>query len=605
MNRLRRHGIATLIALLATTLIGGSRASGNDLPAVDGAFPSGLASQDVGDVAAPGSSELVGTRLAVRGSGADVWGTADEFHFAHAMMTGDFMITAQVLHVDDLDRWTKAGLMIRDGVAPNARHAFLFATPRTEPGVAFQRRPVAGGASVHTAGPAVAPRVWLRLIRRGDVVTAAVRRFDSEQWTQVGEQSFDGLSRTVNVGFAVTSHVDGSVAEALFDEIRLDSLEDLPATWTGSDIGDVGAAGSSAYDGRWTVNGAGADVWGSSDAFHFAWREVTGNFELVAWVSFVEPIDVWTKAGLMMRESLAPDSRHAFLLATPTAAKGVAFQRRTTSGGSTVHTAGPPIAPGVRLRLVRTGDVVTTYYSHPIQTEDYWVRIGSETFPSLPATMLVGFAVTSHEYGTLAQATFEDFRLNLGSPEWIATDIGDVGAAGRSFIDEQSGPEFTVRGSGADVWGTTDEFHFLSREAVGDFDFSARVLVQDIDRWTKAGLMMRDGLSADARHAFIIQTPRTEKGVAFQRRPEAGGSSIHTAGPATAPPGFLRLVRTGDVITAYHKAEPDGAWAMVGSQTFTSLPATVRIGFAVSSHVDGTLAQGEFDNFALIGGTGP
>lgn len=60
-------------------------------------------------------------------------------------------------------------------------------------------------------------------------------------------------------------------------------------------------------------------------------------------------------------------------------------------------------------------------------------------------------------------------------------------------------------------------------------------------RWTKAGLMMRDGLAADARHAYIIQTPRTERGVAFQRRPVAGGPSVDTAGPAAAPSGFLRL----------------------------------------------------------------
>jgi regulation of enolase protein 1 (concanavalin A-like superfamily) len=496
--------------------------------------------------------------------------------------------------------------MIRDGVAAGARHAFLFATPTTEKGIAFQRRPETDGISIHTAGPAIAPRVWLRLIRQGDVVTAAVRFNEADPWRPVGDQVFDGLPRVVNVGFAVTSHADGSVATATFRNIRLDSLDGFSTTWKERDIGDVGAAGSSTYDGRWTVNGAGADVWGTSDAFHFVWREVTGNFEFVTWVSFVEPVNVWTKAGVMMRESLDPGSRHAFLLATPSTVKGIAFQRRTTSGESTVHTAprGPALAPGIRLRLVRTGDVITTYVNGP-QTEDFWVRVGSETFSSLPETMLVGFAVTSHEYGTLARATFEDFALNLGSSEWISTDIGDVGAAGHSFIDEQSGPEFSVRGAGADVWGTSDAFQFLSREAVGDFDFSARANVENVNRWTKAGLMMRDGLSPDARHAFIIQTPTTEKGVAFQGRPDAGGSSIHIPGPANGPDGFLRLVRRGDVITAYYRKRPTDAWLEIGTQTFTSLPATVRIGFAVSSHVYGVLARGEFDNLALLGGIGP
>jgi regulation of enolase protein 1 (concanavalin A-like superfamily) len=270
------------------------------------------------------------------------------------------------------------------------------------------------------------------------------------------------------------------------------------------------------------------------------------------------------------------------------------------TGETSVHTSAPSLAPGVWLRLVRTGDVITAYYSHPMATEDFWMRIGSQTFASLPSTMLVGFAVSSHERGRLARAVFERSELHLGSSEWQATDIGEVGAAGHSSVDEQSGPEFTVHGSGADVWGTADEFHFLSREAVGNFDFCARVIVEDVDRWTKAGLMMRDGLSAHARHAFIIQTPRTERGVAFQRRPVTGGSSVHTAGPATAPEGFMRLVREGDVIRAYHKAEPADSWTLIGTQMFTSLPATVRIGFAVSSHVDGTLATGYFDNFRLV-----
>lgn len=592
MDCLRPRVVALLIALFVIALLEAPRAQER------------WQSLDIGDVGAAGSSELVGTRLVVRGSGADVWGTSDEFHFAQTRISGNFEIVAHVTHVDDVDRWTKAGLMIRDGLAANARHAFLFATPRTERGIAFQRRPAAAETSVHTPGPAIAPPAWLRLTRRGDFVAAAVRAAETDEWTHIGEQYFLGLPHTVNVGFAVTSHVDGVLAEGWFERVGIVQLDRAFPSWNSSDVGDVGASGNTVFslDDAWTVTGAGADVWGTADAFHFAWREVTGNFEFKAFVNSVEHVNVWTKAGLMMRESLAPGARHAFVLATPTAAKGIAFQRRPATGGSSVHTPGPLLAPGVWLRLVRTGNVVTAYYSHPTETEDQWFRIGSQTFASLPSTMLVGFAVTSHERGRLARASFaEEFELNPGSPEWQAFDIGEVAAAGRSFVDEDSGPEFTVHGSGADVWGTADEFHFLSREAVGDFDFSARVAhVDDFDKWTKAGLMMRDGLSAHARHAFVIQTPRTERGVAFQRRTVTGGSSVHTAGPATAPPGFLRLVRAGDVVSAYHKGEPTDSWTLIGTQTFTSLPATVRIGFAVSSHVDGTLATGGFDNLSLV-----
>ena len=139
-----------------------------------------------------------------------------------------------------------------------------------------------------------------------------------------------------------------------------------------------------------------------------------------------------------------------------------------------------------------------------------------------------------------------------------------------------------------------------SRVITGDSDVSARVAaVQNVNAWTKAGLMMRDGLGAGARHASLFQTPGTTKGVAFQRRATAGGASVNTAGPAAAPPGYLRLVRAGDVISAYYKTTSTSAWTLIGRQTFSSLPLTVRVGFATSSHVDGTLATATFANVSF------
>jgi regulation of enolase protein 1 (concanavalin A-like superfamily) len=598
MDRARPHFVASLIVLFTVLVFDVPRAQPAAPPSDLG--PDRFQSQDIGAVGAPGSSELVGSRFIVRGSGADVWGAADEFHFARTRIAaGDFAFTAYVTHVDDVDRWTKAGLMIRDGLAANARHAFLFATPPSGRGVAFQRRPTTGGTSVHTDGPAIAPPFWLRLERDDDTVSAFVRVSETDEWTEVSRHSFPRLSINVEVGLAVTSHLDGALAEGWFEQVTLDQYGLPPLT--SIDVGDVGNPGASWTDGDGDVDvvGAGADIWGTADAFHFRSQEMTGNFEFTSYVCAFDAVNAWTKVGLMMRESLDPGARHAFVLATPTEAKGIAFQRRVTTGGSSLHTAGPSVAPCAMLRLVRTGDVVTASYMLPPDFE--WVRFGIQTFASLPPTILVGLAVSSHRRGTLAQGRFVEPVVRPGSPDWIASDIGDVAAAGRSFIDEDSGPEFAVTGSGADVWGRADEFHFLSREMNGDFDFSARMaFVDQVHGWTKAGLMMRDGLSADARHAFVIQTPGTQRAVAFQRRLVAGGTSVHSPGPATAPPGFLRLTRVGDVITAYHRTAPTDSWTTIGSERFPSLPATVRIGFAVSSHVDGVLATGHFDNMHLV-----
>jgi regulation of enolase protein 1 (concanavalin A-like superfamily) len=567
-----------------------------DLPSEWGAF-------DIGDVGATGSTEFDGSRYTVRGSGADIWGTADEFQFAHSVVSGDFEFTAYVPYVENVDRWTKAGLMIRDGLGADARHASLFATPRVERGVAFQRRPIAGGTSVHTAGPATAPPVWLRLTRQGDLVTAATSA-DGSTWTRVGEQRFTGLPDVVNVGLAVSSHVDGRLAEAWFEQVTLVSLDShVPEGWMATDVGDVAARGRTSVDEdsgpEFAVYGSGADVWGTADEFHFASLAVTGDFVFSARVAHVENVDRWTKAGLMMRDGLAANARHAFLIQTPGTDRGVAYQRRTATGGATVHTAGPANAPGGFLLLVREGDMVSAFYRADVEAN--YILVGRQLFTGLPATVRVGFAVTSHADGTLARASFDN--VAIVQPEvWESFDIGDVSAEGRSYIDGPSG-HHGVTGSGADVWGTADEFHFLSREVTGDFTFIAQARhVENVDPWTKAGLMLRDGMAADARHAFAIDTGSSQRGLAFQRRPTAGGATLHTAGPTDWPHEevWLRLVRQGNVVSAYYKGHSTSTWTLLGTQTFAGLPATLRVGLAVTSHADGTLATAVFDNVALI-----
>ena len=112
---------------------------------------------------------------------------------------------------------------------------------------------------------------------------------------------------------------------------------------------------------------------------------------------------------------------------------------------------------------------------------------------------------------------------------WTSQDVGAVGVKGSASFDSTTGT-FTVRGSGADVWGTADEFHWMRQPWNGDFEMTAHVSAVDgVDVWTKAGLMVREGRGAGARHASLFVTPTTRKGIAFQRRPAANGASLHTS----------------------------------------------------------------------------
>jgi regulation of enolase protein 1 (concanavalin A-like superfamily) len=157
----------------------------------------------------------------VSGSGTDVWGTADEFRFAYTTMSGDGSITARVASVSNENAWTKAGLMMRNGVTAGAAHATMFVS--SAKGLAFQRRPSAGGTSLSTAGPFAGDPYWVRVSRSGNTFTADVSA-NGTDWTTVGSEVI-AMNSTIQVGLAVTSHLDGVVSTATFDNVTVGTSE--------------------------------------------------------------------------------------------------------------------------------------------------------------------------------------------------------------------------------------------------------------------------------------------------------------------------------------------------------------------------------------------
>lgn len=183
----------------------------------------------------------------------------------------------------------------------------------------------------------------------------------------------------------------------------------LPSGWSSRDIGSTGRGGTVVVSGdNATMEGAGADVWGTVDAFHFVYRTLSGDGTIVTRVVGLENVHSWTKAGVMMRESLASNSRHAFMLVS--ASQGAAFQRRTSTGGSSSHTSGGSAGAGYWVKLTRSGSTFTAYKS---STGSSWTKVGSQSI-SMASTIYVGLAVSSHVYGNLATAKFDATSVAAG-----------------------------------------------------------------------------------------------------------------------------------------------------------------------------------------------
>jgi regulation of enolase protein 1 (concanavalin A-like superfamily) len=205
-----------------------------------------------------------------------------------------------------------------------------------------------------------------------------------------------------NAGDAVArlAWSSNSQAKQVIPQARL-----FPAAFTNLDVGSVGVAGSAAANaGLYTLIGSGADIWNTADAFHFAYRPLSGNGEIVARVTAVGNTNGWAKAGVMIRQTLAPGSKHALVALTP--GNGVAFQRRTTDNGASNSTAGGAAAAPTWVRLVRSGSTFTGYRSNDGSS---WTLSGSATI-SMTTDVYVGLAVTSHNNGVACTAKFDQVR---------------------------------------------------------------------------------------------------------------------------------------------------------------------------------------------------
>jgi hypothetical protein len=184
------------------------------------------------------------------------------------------------------------------------------------------------------------------------------------------------------------------------------------------------------------------------------------------------------------------------------------------------------------------------------------------------------------------------------TPGWNSADIGSVGATGSS---SSNGGTITIQGSGADIYGTADAFHFDSQSFTGDGSITARVVSQtNTNAWEKAGVMFRETSSPGSKFAAMFIS--AANGASFEARSATGANAVATHGAAATDPYWVRLVRANNVLTGF--ISPNGtSWTQVSSSTLP-MATTLEVGLAVTSHAQGVLTTAVFDNITITSGSG-
>jgi hypothetical protein len=531
---------------------------------------------DVGNVGLAGSASETGDGdLIMNGAGSDIWGTADSFHFLYQPIEdGTIRANGPTFTSNPNDPFAKIGIMIRLTLDPGSPEVILDMKP--DGSIEFMTRSAQNGETTFIAGLNQRGSN-LSLVRNNGVVSGIVC---GNGCVTVGSTPFP--SGPALIGAAITSHDPTRLAEAMFPASP-PSVRTVPDPWVTGDEGAVGLRGSAYFQqGTFTVSGAGADIWGTSDAYRTVDTTQNGNGTIAARVVSENGANTFAKAGIVA----APFGRTGPTVILDARPDGsIEFMARATQGGEMAFVAGSSAAFPMWLKLQRTGNTFTGFVS---PDGSAWQMVGS-TDVSMPTNITVGMAVTSHDTSALNTATFDHVSVSSAAP--IDTDIGDVGATGGVAVSDVN---TRVLGAGADIWGTQDAFNYYYTSLINDGQMFVRVTSLDnTSPFAKAGIMIR--ASTDPSAAHVILDVKPDGGVEFMMRSVAGGSTTFLAGTTRSFPVQLYLQRTGTTINAY--VVDVNQLTPVGSVT-TDLPSDALIGIAVTSHTRGTLATATLDQIS-------
>jgi len=146
-----------------------------------------------------------------------------------------------------------------------------------------------------------------------------------------------------------------------------------------------------------TVQAAGADIWGPADGLHFVYQPLVGDGTMVAHITSFDNTHNAARFGLAIRQTLEPGAVMACAAASPSSAS---LTTRAVTGGICQHQGGP-FRPWIKLS--RKSDTISAFLSEdgqkwqPLATEK--LAVGEKAF--------IGLVVCSHNPGVLNKTMFD------------------------------------------------------------------------------------------------------------------------------------------------------------------------------------------------------
>jgi hypothetical protein len=209
----------------------------------------------------------------------------------------------------------------------------------------------------------------------------------------------------------------------------------------------------------------------------------------------------------------------------------------------------------------------------------------------LSTQILVGLLVSISVAVALAESKPE--------PLGIFDDHGDVGTllhAGSAHFDRAKG-EYTVTGSGENMWFGVDDFHFVWKKMSGDVAISATIAIAGDkgNNHRKAVLMIRQSLGGNSPS---VDVARHGDGLASMQFRDAVGADTREVQANIVAPQRVRLEKRGDYFYAF-VAGKDGQLHPAGASTKVALSGDFYVGIGVSAHDKDDLQTAVFSDVRM------
>ena len=241
------------------------------------------------------------------------------------------------------------------------------------------------------------------------------------------------------------------------------------------------------------------------------------------------------------------------------------------------------------------GDDTTGSY-----TEESIVNTGRQSMP---------FWYDNNKQG---YAYYSETQMTLVEPRnWTKHDTELLSIKYRGYLESASAitgdpsGNFTMATRSGDIWGNTDQLYYLFKQLSGPGSISAKIdSVTNTSASAKVGVMVREMLTGDSKHAFTFMRP--DNGVRFNRRAETGDVTTNSVENDLSFPHWVKLERDiSGLFTASHSA--DGInWVPVndeslGSSDTVMMGNNVYIGLALSSNNTSEVCEAVISDVQVTG----